>query len=295
MNSGVDAAKIAIGTVQFGQAYGIANRTGQVSVEHGRAMLAHAAARGVDTLDTAIAYGSSEEALGAMGVAGWNIVSKLPQAPEGEPDLDRWVDAGVRSSLQRLRVPALRGMLLHRPAQLLESRGRELYAALVRARETGLVEKVGVSVYDADELDRLPADMPFDIVQVPLNVLDRRLLQAGRLDRMVSGGCEVHVRSVFLQGLLLLPPAARPSFVERWPGVFGAWDRWLASSGRSALEACIGYAASVPGVSRIVVGMDSLAQTEEVMQAAGSTTKIALPDFGARDPGLLNPSLWPKP
>lgn len=292
MNSASDAARIAIGTVQFGLRYGIANRTGQVTLGEGREILSYASGRGADTLDTAASYGSSEEVLGEIGVSDWRVVSKLPPAPEGEFEIDQWLEQRVRESVAKLRVPRLYGMLLHRPEQLREARGPRLYRALERVKAMGLVEKIGVSVYDAEELEGFPAAMPFDLVQVPINVLDRRLLGSGRLDRLLAAGCEVHARSAFLQGLLLLEPSARPSFFSRWAEVFEGWDGWLESSGLSALEACLGYVLSVPGISRVVVGVDSLPQLVEVMRAAGSEATIPIPDFGAHDPGLLNPSLW---
>src|SRR5271165_4758530 len=97
--------RIALGTVQFGQHYGISNRTGQVAQGEAAVIVGHAWDAGIDTLDTAIAYGDSERCLGRVGVAGWRVVSKLPPVPDKCPDLAGWVAASVGGTLRRLGLP----------------------------------------------------------------------------------------------------------------------------------------------------------------------------------------------
>ena len=168
-------SRLALGTVQFGLNYGVANRSGQVSRSMAKAMLAHALEGGVDMLDTAVAYGESEECLGEIGTGGFKVVSKLPTVPESCPDIDVWVREQINMSLTRLGVKSLYGLLLHRPDQLLEANGKALYIALQRLKEAGKVQKTGVSIYAPDQLTDLASRFRFDIVQAPLNLVDRRL------------------------------------------------------------------------------------------------------------------------
>ena len=125
------ANRLALGTVQFGLRYGVANTSGQVSLDEVTAILQQAWAAGVDTLDTAIAYGESEQRLGEIGVEGWRVVSKLPAMPSDPSDIGGWVEDAVECSLRRLNIDCLYGLLLHRSQQLLEPRGEDLYASLV--------------------------------------------------------------------------------------------------------------------------------------------------------------------
>src|SRR3979490_7479 len=104
--------RLALGTVQFGQRYGVANDSGQVPSAAVRAILLRAAEAGIDTLDNAIAYGDSETRLGAVGVSSWRVITKLPSPPDNVSDAGQWVYAQVRGSLQRLRVGQLEGVLL---------------------------------------------------------------------------------------------------------------------------------------------------------------------------------------
>jgi aryl-alcohol dehydrogenase-like predicted oxidoreductase len=130
--------RLALGTAQFGMSYGIANHDGQVTRPAVRSMLDLAAANGIDTLDTAIAYGESEKCLGEVGVQRFKLVTKLPAVLDGCADVNSWVQEQVAASLDRLCVSVVYGFLLHRPQQLLGSEGKALYQTLQGLKETGL-------------------------------------------------------------------------------------------------------------------------------------------------------------
>jgi aryl-alcohol dehydrogenase-like predicted oxidoreductase len=302
--------KLALGTAQFGLPYGIANQTGQVSLEEASAILRLAHAHGIRTLDTAVAYGDSEQRLGDAGLNvwqdtwrdggqkeyrngwqdAWKIVSKLPEIPAGVR-VDNWVCDCVGRSLERLRVPTLYGLLLHRPLQLLEAGGDRLYAALQRLKDLGLAHRVGVSVYDPSELDLL-SRFSFDLVQAPLSIADRRLIESGWLARLAGRGTEVHVRSVFLQGLLVMPPSARPSKFARWSSLLRAYDSWLERTGATPVQACLRYALSVPEVSRVIVGVESAEQLQGLIDAAAGPSLPVPQQLQSTDGDLLNPARW---
>ena len=153
--------RLALGTVQFGLPYGVANKSGQVSQNEAKSMLRIASENGIDTLDTAIAYGESEECLGCVGVKNFKMVTKLPSIPDGCLDISVWIHEQVTSSLSRLGVEKLYGFLLHKPEDLLGTDGPELYRALDSLKEKGLVKKIGVSIYSPNELEALKNDFSF--------------------------------------------------------------------------------------------------------------------------------------
>ena len=132
-----DQTRLALGTAQFGLPYGIANQAGQVSRKEVSAMLQLAVSNGIDTLDTAIAYGESEVALGQAGTQGFNVVTKLPALPDDCLDVISWVMEQVDASFTRLGVSSVYALLLHRPEQLLGPLGKELYEALYALKERG--------------------------------------------------------------------------------------------------------------------------------------------------------------
>lgn len=284
--------KLALGTVQFGLNYGVANTSGQVSSEVASDILQHAHQSGIDTLDTAIAYGESESVLGEIGVQPWKVVTKLPAVPDGCTDVTQWVQAQVHGSLGRMGVDSLHGLLLHRPGQLLEHIGAELFAALQSLKADGLVAKVGISVYGPAELDALSGRYTFDLVQAPLNILDRSLVDSSWAQRLKNDGVEVHTRSAFLQGLLLMPKEKRHAKFDRWKDIWFEWDQWLAETGLSPLQACLRYANKLDCIDRVVVGVDNVTQLEEIIAAAEGVLP-SLPQFKIlQDDRLVNPATW---
>jgi aryl-alcohol dehydrogenase-like predicted oxidoreductase len=284
--------KLALGTAQFGLNYGVANTAGRIDFEMANKVLTKAQNFGLDTLDTAVSYGDSESILGSIGVEHWKIISKLPEYPIGVLDLANWAEKHVLDSLRRMGVHKLYGLLLHRPGQLLGDRGPELYNALVNLRATGLVSKIGISIYSSNELGPLLDKFTFDIVQAPLNILDRNLVESGWAHNLKAAGVEVHARSVFLQGLLLMPADMRPSKFDRWANIWQEWDRWLKSSQLTPLEACLRYASASDFVDRMVVGVDSVSQLEEILRFSDDPLS-SLPVFKQmQDVRLINPASW---
>lgn len=284
--------KLALGTVQFGLPYGIANQSGQVSLENVKAILDLARFSGIDTLDTAIAYGESEACLGKVGTTGFKTVTKLPSIPEGVTDVRRWVYDQMQSSLYRLGGQSVYGLLLHHSQQLVGPKGKDLVQALEHLKTEGVVEKIGVSIYSPTELDNATRACPVDLVQAPFNLLDQRLNATGWLQKLHDSGVEVHVRSVFLQGLLLMSRAAIPAKFKPWSYLWGAWHDWLATHHVSAAQACIGFVHEFPQIDRVVVGVESVQQLGQIIDAAREPYISVLPDLSCTDEMLINPSKW---
>jgi len=285
--------RLALGTVQFGMPYGIANQAGQVTRPEAKAMLQLASTNGIDTLDTAITYGESEICLGEVGTQGFKLVTKLPAVANDCADVSGWVEQQVNASLSRLDVTAVYGLLLHRSEQLLGPNGAELYRVLQALKDNGQVQKVGVSIYSLGELEALTPLYDFDIVQAPFNLVDRRLYSSGWLQRLKDDGVEVHTRSAFLQGLLLMTQANIPDKFSPWGGLWQKWHRWLADYDGSAVQACLAFPLSFSEIDRVVVGADSVSQLAQIVSATKSKPISELPDLQCEDENLINPAKWP--
>ena len=287
-------SRIAIGTVQFGKRYGVANRLGQLTASDAARVLQLGRLNGVDCLDTAIAYGDSERVLGELGVSEWNVVTKLPRIPPETRDIGSWVRAQFAGSLQRLRLRRCYGLLLHNAADLAGPTGTAIHEAVLALKSDGFVRKVGVSVYSPAELDATAARYPLDLVQAPLNVVDRRFLDSGWLRRLHDAGTEVHVRSSFLQGLLLLDADSIPAKFHPWKPLWDEWHRWLRASEITALAGCLGFPLSIPEVGKVVVGVDSPEQFSQIMNAIGAADHRPPAHLASTDENLINPSLWDR-
>ena len=287
------SSRLILGTAQFGMPYGIANRSGQVAPGEATAVLAIARQSGIDTLDTAVAYRDSEARLGAAGIDGWRVVTKLPPLPADCADAAAWVDAMVMGSLGRLGVSSLYGLLLHRSRDLGGPAGEALYAAMSALKAAGRVQKIGVSIYDPAEIEVLSGRFALDLLQTPFNVVDRRIRDGGWLARLQRMGTEVHARSVFLQGLLLMAAGDRPARFAAWGRLWTVWEEWVSAQQVTPLQACLAFALAQPEIAGVVVGVDSSRQLREILAADALRSSSILPaELACDDPDLINPSRW---
>ena len=283
--------KLALGTAQFGLPYGIANRRGQIDQEEASRIIEVARANHVDMLDTAIAYGDSEACLGSVGVNGFKVISKLPSISE-DVDVVSWVTQQVEDSVDRLMVESLYGLLLHRPDELFGKDGQALWESLQELKSNGFIEKLGISIYSPAELERITSAHHIDIVQAPFNIFDRRMETSGWFQKLHEMGIEIHVRSVFLQGLLLMPRAEVPEKFSRWSNYLDQWHTYLQEANVSAYAACLGFVSSQPMVDRSVIGVDSSSQLLKLVQAFQGGKDEQIPDLACNDECFINPANW---
>jgi aryl-alcohol dehydrogenase-like predicted oxidoreductase len=284
--------KYALGTVQFGLDYGVSNSVGQVNFHKCRDILNYGKANGIDTLDTAINYGDSEFVLGRLGVTDFNLVTKLPRIPPGLHDIEEWVYSEIEASLKRLGVLNLHAILLHNPDDLLSASGSKLVRALAKLKSEWYCRKLGISIYDILKVEQFHSILQLDIIQAPLNIVDNRLITTGLLSRLKDLGSEIHVRSVFLQGLLIMPKHFRPNFCQKWPNFFQRWDDWLDEIGCTPLEACLSFINSIDGVDRVVIGVTSEEELKQIFLAKDVELQLPAPFPILSEIDILNPSTW---
>lgn len=291
------APDLILGTVQLGMPYGIAGPREGVSRDEALAILRHAHARGIRCLDTAAGYGESEQRIGeSLGEAeDLRVITKLcaldassPRSPEEQ------VRASVQASLERLHRQHLDVVLVHRPGDLLGDSGESVWRTLQVLREEGHIGQIGVSVYRGAEIDALLSRYSLEVIQLPLNLLDQRLLASGYLDRLNERGVTVHLRSLFLQGLLLLDGPLPDHFAPLRP-VLTRLREELDRRGLRPLEAALGFARALPQADGVVIGVDSIAQLDEILACWHKAQEVELDwtDYAIDDERLLDPSYWP--
>jgi aryl-alcohol dehydrogenase-like predicted oxidoreductase len=291
--------KLGLGTAQFGLDYGVANRRGQTPVDEVRGILVEAARRGVGLIDTASLYGTSEEALGKALPTGhsFRIVTKTGKFDRGFGAAEaRALEGSFRASLRKLDVPSTYGLLVHQADDLLTADGERLMDCLQSIKAANLVSKVGVSVYTGEQAMAVLARHAVDIVQLPLSLLDQRSILRGELRALKAAGVEIHARSVFLQGLLLMDPETLPPYFDPVRPTLASFRAAAAARGLTALQAALAFVQSRPEVDHFVVGVCDLPQFLEILEAVGKPP-APLPEFApfhCPDERFVNPSLWPS-
>lgn len=287
--------KLALGTAQFGLDYGISNKTGRVNDDHINKILLLAKKENIDLIDTAISYGKSEQAIGNTNIKDFKFISKLPDIPKNCSNIDKWIEENVKSSITKLGINYFEGILIHNTNNLLSEKRNELIKSLKKIKNIGLVKKIGISIYDPKEYEKLIKIMRFDIVQAPLNIIDRRLVSSGLLSKLYSEGVEIHVRSVFLQGLLLMKRDSIPSYFDSWVNIWDRWELELTKNDLNPIELCLSYPRSLPEIDKIIVGVENVMQLNEIIEKS----KIKINNFDtsfmiSNDLKLINPYNWKK-
>jgi len=282
--------RIVLGGAQLGLPYGILNGGETLSREEVARILDTAVDRGIDSIDTAIAYGQSESIIGETSQNRFNIISKLPQLPVDISNVSEWVYSQVQGSLSRLKCTSLDALLLHRPQDLTGAQGAELYAAIGSLMAEKMIHRFGVSIYSPDDLEGIIGTFDIHVVQAPLNVFDRRIL--GVTDQLSALNIEVHVRSVFLQGVLVASPKDRPQRFEPWSEHFALFDEWVRSSGVSAMACCLGFALQQPGIAKLVIGTTSAESLDEIMDSIPNSVFEAPSHLQSSVEQLIDPRFW---
>ncbi len=291
-------AKIGLGTVQFGLDYGIANPNGCVPFDEVEQILGRAATLGITVLDTAALYGVSEETLGRIlgPEHPFRIVTKTPKGAGDQITDNDAADlaATFDRSLQRLKQRTVYGLLIHDADDLLKPGGQLLIDALRRVRDSGRVARIGVSVYTGGQLDSVLELFTPDLVQLPLNVLDQRLIADGRLDRLHQMGVEVHARSVFLQGLLLMEPQSLDAYFDPVRDRIESYREGIKRTGATPLEGALRFALGLSQIDTVIVGVCSQQELEDICVASRRRgfPQIDFSRWAVNDPRYVNPSQW---
>jgi aryl-alcohol dehydrogenase-like predicted oxidoreductase len=282
--------RIVLGGAQLGLPYGILNGGETLSREEVARILDTAVGHGIDSIDTAIAYGQSEPVIGETAQNRFNIISKLPPLPSEVSNVSEWVHTQVDASLARLKRSSLDALLLHRPQDLTGPHGSELYAAVNSLKVEKIIQRFGISIYAPDELAGIIGKFDIDVVQAPLNVFDRRIL--GVIDQLTARNIEVHVRSVFLQGVLIANPEDRPQRFQPWSEHFAMFDKWVLSTGLSSMACCLGFALQQPGVAKLVIGTTSAESLTEIMNSIPNMHLEVPADLQSSSEQLIDPRVW---
>ena len=288
--------KLALGTVQFGIHYGVSNQAGATSTEEARAIVELARQNGIDILDTAPACGDSMAVLGKILPSGFGRV--ITKTPSFHVDTITSSDAHklkevLLASLDKLGRDSIYGLLVHGADDLLKPGAEHLFGVMKELRDEGRVKKIGVSVYNGEQIDRILEYFAIDLIQLPLNLMDQRLMAGGQLVRLKQKGVEIHARSAFLQGLLLMEQNSWPAYFASYYSLLHRFHDIVSELTLTPLQAALGFVQSVPEVDHVVCGVNTLAQWQELVAAANVRVDIHQFDsVRCDDPGLINPSHW---
>ena len=253
--------KLALGTVQFGLDYGINNQRGRIPEKESGDILAAAFAAGIDTLDTAGAYGESEKVIGAYlnkSSEKFKIVSKFAGG-----DAEN-IDKALSRSLSNTGITSFYGYLLHHFKDY--RKNPQIWNEMRALQVAGKIKRIGFSLYLEDELNYLQErKLRIDMIQVPYSIFDRRFEKY--FQQLHEAGIEIHTRSVFLQGLVFKKPEKLNNFFDKMKIKIARLRQLATINNITVAGLCLNFALSNEWVDKVIVGVDNLQNLEEIIDA----------------------------
>ena len=280
--------RIILGTAQFQSGYGISNRKTIDPLK----ILNFAKKHKIKFLDTSPLYGKGENIIGNANLK-FDIISKVPKIKNRRMNPQEWVIENTRKSLKNLKQKSIYAMLVHHASDLKGEYGNSLFAGLKIIKKQKKVKKIGVSIYSFDDLDWILKRFKFDIVQLPFNLFDQRLVNKKWLIKLKKKNIEIHCRSIFLQGLLLekykLP--IKLNIIEKKISEF---HKWAKIKNIKPINAALSFILKYKNIDKLIIGVNNYKQLKEIIENL-RINKLQIPKkFVINEEKLINPALWPK-
>jgi len=285
--------KIGLGTVQWGQEYGISNKEGQTSPSEVEKILTVARLNNIKILDTAHDYGQSELILGKNDLKEFNLITKTRNFNENQISQihQKRLISNFKDSINKLVLKNVYGLLIHDVNDLFKPGGENLIKGLNFLKENGFVKKIGISIYDSNQIKLAMKLFKPDIIQIPINIFDQRLIKDGTLKMLADLNIEVHARSIFLQGLFFINEKNLPNYFLPWKNKIRDWHHYCNQIEATPLEAALSFILSLPEIKRCIVGVNNSLQLLEVLEASKKSIFLQK-DFSSLDENLINPKNW---
>ena len=267
---------LSLGTAQFGMKYGINNSIGQMSFHEAIKIINLCKNNGVNFIDTAMNYGESEEILGKIGVNDFNIITKFSSIPRNLNEEQKSIEEMVFNSLKKLKVKNFYALLYHNAEELIKENNHEVLQSLIKLKSKGLIKKIGLSIYNPNQIHKLYKLFPFDIVQVPFNVIDQRLKEPEIINFIKAHNIEIQTRSIFLQGVLFMNKSRLLKHFKPWRDIWELWFKYIQEQKLSPLEICLFFQKQFEDIDLVTVGVDNSHHFKQIINVVRNCRKIHL-------------------
>lgn len=289
--------KYVLGTAQFGLDYGISNNEGKISSSVIQEILEGAIEYGVDYLDTANVYGDAEKRIGEFFelTKQFKLITKTAHTKINSNFKENisLINDELENSLSKMKRDSVDVLLVHNAKEILSIDGSEIFQSLIGIKKSGLAKKIGVSVYNLEELRQVNAKYSVDVIQFPLNVFNQSFCESGILSELNIQGIELHARSVFLQGILLMDTSNLDNYFDSIKNIHSSYQEVLFQKKLSLVQGALNYVKQVNELDAVIFGVQNSKQLIEIIDALESKlTDINYKNFIINDESITNPSMW---
>jgi len=285
-------SEIILGSANFNQIYGITKNF--INKKEIKRSFNLALKNNIRIIDTSPLYSKSEKIIGLLNNDKFKIISKIPKIPRNikKKNIKKWVKLKVSNSLKNLKIKKFECLLLHNVDSLLSKNGNEIYKNIKNMKRIGLTNKIGISIYDFNILDKILKKFKFDLIQAPFNIFDQRLVTTGWLKKLKKRRIKVYVRSIFLQGILLSKLNQLPEKLKKLNKNLIIWENWLKKNKFKPLQVCISFVLNQRQLDGIVVGYNNKNQLNQILKQKKMKSSFSIPNLNIRNRKLIDPRKW---
>ena len=286
--------KLILGTVQFGLNYGINNTIGKPSTKNIKSILDTAFQNNIHLLDTAEAYGDSQERIGEYHQGSSNKFEIITKFSAAVKSLPLNINERIQRNIETLQVNHLYCYMFHSFNDF-NTYYKSFEEDLITIKTKGLIKKIGVSLYTNEEFEEVLKYNTIDIVQLPFNLLDNISKRGEILTKAKNKGIEIHTRSAFLQGLFFKIPSTLNKTLKPLSSSIEYLQN-LCSSKYKMNDLALNYAYHQKNIDHVLIGVDSVSQLEEnllsINKSINQETIEQINNIDIVQTELLNPSNW---
>lgn len=282
--------KIIIGSANFNQIYGL--KKNRINKSEIKILIKLAKKNGINKIDTSPSYKNSEKLIGTLKHKNLQITTKIPKIPKkiSTKQVKIWVSKMIINSLKNLKVKRINCILIQNSDVLLSKKGLFIYDTLKKFKNDKKISKIGISIYDFKNLNTILNKFKIDLVQVPLNIFDQRLIKTGWINKFRKKNIEVQVRSIFLQGLLFLRSHQLPKRFKQYNFIWKKWEKWQIENKSTPLQGCLSLVKKYPQIKGIVIGFNNSEQLKNILKIKNFISKT--PSITIKNQNIFNRIKW---
>jgi len=283
--------KLALGSVQFGMNYGILKNK-KINFCELKKIKNLSIKSKIGFIDTASSYGNSEALIAKSKLNSLNVITKI-KLPKKIKNLKikNWIDKEINKSLTKLKISKVYAVLIHDYKDVLGIRGKKYLFFLQKFKKKKIISKIGLSIYNPEEIKKIWKFWKPDIIQVPFNVIDNRILSSRWLEILRRFKIKVFARSIFLQGLLI-NKHDNLKFNKKHKMVLNKFKLWCFKNNISPVKACLHFVKQFKKIDYLIVGFNNHKHLKQIIDCYNEH-QLKIPRiFSTKDLNLIDPRRW---
>jgi aryl-alcohol dehydrogenase-like predicted oxidoreductase len=282
--------KLVIGSAQLGMRYGLFNNK-KISFKEFKKIEKLVLKSKINFIDTATSYGESEKIIGNSKLKNLHIITKIKIPNKKNINIKNWLLKEISKSLSKLKIKKIYGVLIHNYKDLLGKHGKNYLFSLQELKKKKIIKKIGISIYEPQEIKKIWNFWKPDIIQVPFNIIDNRILNSGWINILKKFKVKIYARSIFLQGLLVNQDNSF-KINKDYKILLNKYMNWCYKNNISLIHGCLHFVKQFKKIDYLVVGFNNYIQLKEIIDVFKKKQIVVPRKFSTNKINLIDPRKW---